>query len=154
MSRSLKENFGLVSPVREDATKSIRRPSYHPRWGNNSHRLPKSGLEWPSDSYYESTCMEKKSILVFRSTTGPWSVWTCGCGCDLMVKIANEQENIFGTSCFYVRDHETSLVGKSRCGEVFDSENINNEYDIDIIDDWDDEVKTIPMFPKFSNPEE
>lgn len=52
------------------------------------------------------------STLVFRSGDGYYSVWTCRCGCDGLVKVTGIMEHECGRSqYYYIRGHQA--VGTS-----------------------------------------
>jgi hypothetical protein len=47
------------------------------------------------------------STLIFRSSDGYYSVWSCRCGCDGLVKVTGIMEHEVGNSkYFYIRGHQ------------------------------------------------
>ncbi len=63
------------------------------------------------------------STLVFRSSLGPWSVWTCACGCSDAVRVWDERwAEMPGAPRVYARFHAPLGHDPVRIGETFSGE--------------------------------
>ncbi len=79
------------------------------------------------------------SKLVFRSSLGPWAVYTCSCQCDECCIIwATQEAECVGAPRYYVRHHEPLGCDPVRKGSKWDGQ-YERENDFESLDDANDE---------------